>query len=193
MRIGYGIRHPAFAAVLARSAPDLSYHDDSWANGTLAVELSAHLGEVDLPDELVTSIRCVVEARGRIVVCQAPDGLHALPGGRRETGETMAQTAVREVREETGWHVDAETLTPLGFIHLRLRDDPPPGYAYPHPDSAQVVFGGRASTRATGPDDDWVDSDGWEVGSFLAEKSHVLDLALSPVSVPFVRAVLATG
>ncbi len=35
----------------------------------------------------------------------------ALPGGGHEPGETIAQTVVREVKEETGYDVEVETLT----------------------------------------------------------------------------------
>ena len=34
------------------------------------------------------------------------------PGGKREPGETLAQTAVREIREELGVQVDVESVVP---------------------------------------------------------------------------------
>jgi ADP-ribose pyrophosphatase YjhB (NUDIX family) len=38
------------------------------------------------------------------------NGLHALPGGRHELGETMTQTAIRETEEETGIRIDVTGL-----------------------------------------------------------------------------------
>jgi ADP-ribose pyrophosphatase YjhB (NUDIX family) len=193
MRAGFGRRHPGLATVLDHRTPVDSY-DVVWGNGSLPLRISTYLGaDIELPDVLVTSVRCVVEARGQIVVCRSPDELHALPGGRRERGETYRDTAVREVYEETGWHLDAACLGPLGFVHLELRGSPPPDYAYPHPDAAQLVFGGLARSRAEVRDADWVDPAGWEQGSFLVAKDEVLDLALSQSSTSFVRAYLAVS
>lgn len=38
------------------------------------------------------------------------NGLWALPGGTMETGETAEQTVVREVWEETGYHIEVTRL-----------------------------------------------------------------------------------
>jgi len=42
-------------------------------------------------------------------------GYWALPGGRVETGESVEQTVVREVKEETG--LDVKILTKIGEYH----------------------------------------------------------------------------
>jgi ADP-ribose pyrophosphatase YjhB (NUDIX family) len=45
----------------------------------------------------------VLDERGRLLMIRRTDsGLHALPGGRHELGETMTETAIRETAEETG-------------------------------------------------------------------------------------------
>lgn len=45
----------------------------------------------------------VLDDQGRLLMIRRTDsGLHALPGGRHELGETMTETAVRETAEETG-------------------------------------------------------------------------------------------
>lgn len=188
MRIGYGIRHPELIRILDRLTP-VSVFEDAWADGALMLKVSAYVcADIELPDELITSVRCVVDANDQVVVCRAPNELHALPGGRRENAESLPETAVREVYEETGWHLDADSLGTLGFIHLEIRNDPPAGYPYPHPDFTQLVFGGRATHRDAIPDEEWLDSAGWEQGSFLATKDAALGLDLTPISVPFVRA-----
>jgi 8-oxo-dGTP pyrophosphatase MutT (NUDIX family) len=45
-----------------------------------------------------------------LLVLRQDTRIWALPGGGRETGETCEQTAVREVREETGYDVKLERL-----------------------------------------------------------------------------------
>lgn len=45
----------------------------------------------------------VLDERSRLLMIERTDsGLHALPGGTHELGETMTETAVRETEEETG-------------------------------------------------------------------------------------------
>ena len=51
-------------------------------------------------------VRCTPDARLEVVICRRPStGLLALPKGTPEQGETREQTALREVREETGLSV----------------------------------------------------------------------------------------
>lgn len=51
-----------------------------------------------------------------------PDaGLWGYPGGKVRLGETVAEAAIRELREETG--VRAEAMGQLGTLDLILRDD----------------------------------------------------------------------
>lgn len=53
----------------------------------------------------------VQDDRGRVLLIQRTDnGLWSLPGGGQEIGETVAQTAVRETREETGIEVEVTGL-----------------------------------------------------------------------------------
>jgi 8-oxo-dGTP pyrophosphatase MutT (NUDIX family) len=59
------------------------------------------------PNSLVPAASAIVtDARGRIVLQRRTDNdLWALPGGTMDLGESLAQTVVREVREETGLDV----------------------------------------------------------------------------------------
>lgn len=53
----------------------------------------------------------VLDEQGRLLMIRRTDsGLHALPGGRHELGETMTETAVRETAEETGIRIKVTGL-----------------------------------------------------------------------------------
>lgn len=53
----------------------------------------------------------VLDAGGRLLMIRRTDsGLHALPGGRHELGETMTETAIRETLEETGITIEVTGL-----------------------------------------------------------------------------------
>jgi 8-oxo-dGTP pyrophosphatase MutT (NUDIX family) len=52
----------------------------------------------------------VLDPEGRVLLLRNDRDEWELPGGRIELGETPPECVVREVREETGWHVAAETV-----------------------------------------------------------------------------------
>src|SRR5262245_826148 len=72
------------------------YHDpDAPAANSIVVAASAY----------------VEDAAGRVLMIQRSDnGLWAIPGGRQDIGETIAVTAEREVREETGLLIEVVGL-----------------------------------------------------------------------------------
>lgn len=79
------------------------------------------MGRVDYVDDpaaplansVVPSVVAVVEdSGGRVLLIHKTDNdLWALPGGGHEIGESISDTVVREVKEETGYDVKVEAIT----------------------------------------------------------------------------------
>ena len=186
-RPGWGMRHPELTAVLQLKEA-AAVMEQTWGMGQ-AIRLAAYTGPADLPDEVVTSIRCIVRVGDQVVVCTNRDGFsHAWPGGRREAGETHAETACREVMEETGWTVDPASLELLGWLHMENLEPQPDDHPFPHPDFLQYVYSGRAAEGEGGRNPDWTDTDGYELTSCLTpiDEATVL-LADDPLAVAFLR------
>jgi 8-oxo-dGTP pyrophosphatase MutT (NUDIX family) len=187
MRPGWGSRHPVLVPVLESATPAM-VRETAWRDGTLPLRVAAYLGIAAVPDELVTSVRCLVQVGDEVVVCTDRDGTtHALPGGRRQQGETLSATAVREVHEETGWLVDEPSLVQLGWLHIEHLSAMPDDHPFPHPDFCQIVLAGRAREHAVGHGANWIDSDGYVIGSQLM----TVDRALQAVSDDESRVYLA--
>jgi ADP-ribose pyrophosphatase YjhB (NUDIX family) len=181
-RPGYGTPHPELTALLAALTP-AAESDFTWASG-ITVHAAAYPGAAARPAELVTSIRCIVQVGDRIILCHAPDEDHIWPGGRREPGETHAQTACREVHEETGWLIDPDALRPLGFLHFRQRETAPADHPYPHPDFLQVVYTTRTDRHA-GESGAWTDLAGWERTHDLVTRAELETASISAVQRAF--------
>jgi 8-oxo-dGTP pyrophosphatase MutT (NUDIX family) len=139
----------------------------AWMGGRLVLRVTAYTQPADLPEELVTSVRCIVHVDNRIVVCENESGFHIWPGGGRKPGETFADTARREVHEETGWLIDESTIRTLGWLHHEHINPAPDGHPYPHPDFLNPVLSARARERDGGEAAEWSDIEGYEVASRL--------------------------
>ncbi|QYN22219.1 NUDIX hydrolase [Amycolatopsis sp. DSM 110486] len=68
----------------------------------------------------------IQDERGHILMIRRTDNdLYSIPGGQLELGETLSQTAVREVREETG--IECEVISLVGLYsnpkHVVAYDD----------------------------------------------------------------------
>lgn len=165
-RPGFGMRHPELTALLAAHAP-VATHQVAWMGGTVPLQASAYLTVVDLVDDLVTSVRCLVRVDDLVVLCENVDGTHPWPGGRRWPGESYVETATREVHEETGWIVDRDSVRTVGWLHFEHLMPRPPEDRMPNPDFLQVVLAGTATDRDGGPDVTWTDTEGFESRSRL--------------------------
>ena len=71
-----------------------------------------HDPDAPRPNRLVPAASAVVaDTDGRILLARRRDNqLWTIPGGAMEPGETIAQTAMREVKEETGIEVEVVSL-----------------------------------------------------------------------------------
>ena len=68
------------------------------------------------------SVRGIILRDGKLAMQCIRDGEFKIPGGGREPGEDDMQALVREVREETGFHVIVDQVVGLGEI-VELRRD----------------------------------------------------------------------
>lgn len=114
-----------------------------WSNG-LSFRVTSYLSPEWPPLDTLISVRALVFQGERIMVVRHSEGIHLLPGGRREPNETLEETLYREIVEETGWAIC--TPSPLGFIRFHHLTPKPPDYRYPHPDFTQAVCIAEAET-----------------------------------------------
>lgn len=152
-------------AELLAADPTIASCRLSWMDGAMPLRLDAHFGAALPPDDLIVSVRCIVRVGDRVVLVENSAGdRHVVPGGHREAGETHAETAIREVHEETGWSVDPESLRQLGWLHFAQLGPRPSGSYDPHPDFVHLVMSGVGTHRDS---PDWTDIEGVEISSQL--------------------------
>ena len=77
----------------------------AWLGGTIRLRLRVYLTDEMPPLDYVSSVRAVVVPDAGCAVLRNADGVHVLPGGRREPDETLRETLCREIGEETGCRV----------------------------------------------------------------------------------------
>jgi 8-oxo-dGTP pyrophosphatase MutT (NUDIX family) len=180
LRPGYGIRLDSAARLLSQHTPAATIEAD-WPHGRIRV--SAYLGAIDLPSEIPGRVRCFVTDGDRILVTwDADDNPDCFPGGGAEPGETIAETASREVWEETGWRIDVDSIEVIGWIHLESLFDWSDDFPFTHPDSFMTVVRATAS-HSEGGDEPWVDIDGFIARSAFVTRAElprrVIDDAIS--------------
>lgn len=78
-----------------------------------------------MPTPIVVSAVVLRDAEGRVLtVRKRGTALFMFPGGKHEPGESAAQAAMREAREEIGVDLDPALLTPLGrFVAPAANED----------------------------------------------------------------------
>jgi len=104
------------------------------------------------PLELIVSVRAVLTAQDGMVFVFEDQGLHVLPGGRREKSEPVLEALIREISEEVGCAIVGEPRR-LGFFELRNDGPRPEGHPYPYPRNYHVVFKATAGPVTRAPVD----------------------------------------
>lgn len=111
-------------------------------------------------NSVVPSVVAIVrDERGRVLLIHKTDNdLWALPGGGHDIGESIIDTVVREVEEETGYDVEVETITGTytNPRHVMKYDDGEVRQQFSIAFRARLI-GGRAGTSDESSEVAWVD------------------------------------
>lgn len=156
-----------------------------WPTLGLRFDVKGFLTTIDPPLELVVSVRAIAFRGDEVFVFESEGDTHAVPGGRREAGESPGAALDREIREETGCAITGTPLR-LGILHLHLLTERPIEHKYPYPDTLQWVFVADVAGEATPSDDPFVDN-----GRFVPFTA-ARELVSSPAERLFLDAARAT-
>lgn len=78
--------------------------------------LDEHNYDPALPEIRRTGIRGIIFQGDQLLMIRSSFGEVKFPGGGQESGETDEATLLREVLEETGFHVLPESIRPFGQV-----------------------------------------------------------------------------
>ncbi|MGB9880479.1 MAG: NUDIX hydrolase [Anaerolineae bacterium] len=141
----------------------------------------------EYPKAPIVGVGAVVVKQGRVLLVRranAPNqGQWSIPGGTVELGETLAQAAVREVREECG--VEIEPGDVLSTFDLIQRDDKGRiRYHYVLIDLAARYVSGEPVAATDAMEVRWVDEKDLERLDVIPRLLPVLRKALQQVPEP---------
>ncbi|MBO0609350.1 NUDIX hydrolase [Myceligenerans salitolerans] len=140
-------------------------------------------------NSVVPSVVAIVrDDDGRVLMIHKTDNDRwALPGGGHEPGESIADTVVREVKEETGYDVEVETITGTytNPNHVMAYDDGEVRQQFSIAFRAHLI-GGERRTSSESDEVEWLTSD--QIDSLNLHPSMRLRLthALSGAERPFI-------
>src|SRR4051794_28258521 len=130
----------------------MTQHEDAPAHGQHYIGwLRQYVGHAPLL--MPCTAACIRDAQGRVLLMRRggeTQELWGFPGGAMELGESAAEGAVRETREEVGLEVVPERL-------IGIYTGPEYGFTYPNGDQVQLVltfFECRVVGGALAPDRD---------------------------------------
>lgn len=150
--------------------------------GHIQLRVQHYLSDQLPPAAYVSSARTILYRGSELLLVQQPDGkYHILPGGRCDPGETMEQTARRELLEETGWH--AGPLRQIGVIRFTHLTPKPADYPYPYPTFLQVIFAGQPTRYDAAA----VQTDQYVMRSMFVPQTAVSRLNLSPSNLLYLN------
>jgi len=123
-------RHPFFGG----------WHEE-WDG--VPLEFRACLSDELPPRAFVGSVRAIVLRDNKVLLVHSSVPILSV-GGRCKPEETIEQTLLREVAEETGWIVSPMDV--IGFIHCHHLDAQRPDWGRPAPDFIDPLFAVAAET-----------------------------------------------
>lgn len=139
------------------------------------------------PRRYVSSARAVVIDGDRVLLVQDRDGVHIIPGGKLEPGETPEEAMRREVIEETGWSL--VFCTPIGVLHFTHVHPMSEGQGT-QPDFLQVVYAGIPGKYYP----ELRETDGYEIGSEFVSIDQVRQMTLGTGQETYIEtAIKATS
>ena len=156
---------------------------DAWGGSTTSK--TRHAPEAN---SVVPSVVAIVrDDDGRILLIHKTDNnLWALPGGGHEIGESIVDTVVREVKEETGYDVEVETITGTytNPRHVMAYDDGEVRQQFSIAFRARLV-GGEARTSSESSEVVWVRPEEIEALDMHPSMRMRIQHALEERDVPF--------
>lgn len=70
------------------------------------------------------AVRGIIIKDGKYLLIHSKYGDHKFPGGGMEKGETLEETLLREVQEETGYHVMKDSIREAFMVREKRKGDP---------------------------------------------------------------------
>ena len=139
-------------------------------------------------NSVVPSVVAIVcDDVGRILLIHKTDNnLWALPGGGHEIGESIVDTVLREVKEETGYDVEVETITGTytNPRHVMAYDDGEVRQQFSIAFRAKLI-GGEARTSSESSEVAWVPQEEIEGLDMHPSMRMRIHHALAERKVPF--------
>lgn len=139
-------------------------------------------------NSVVPSVVAVVQDDGgRVLLIHKTDNdLWALPGGGHEIGESIVDTVVREVKEETGYDVIVETITGTytNPRHVMAYDDGEVRQQFSIAFRARLI-GGKARTSSESSEVEWIAPEDLQTLDMHPSMRLRVEHALEGRDVPF--------
>ncbi len=134
-------------------------------------------------------VAIVMDDRDRILMIHKTDNNKwALPGGGHEIGESIADTVVREVKEETGYDVEVITLTGTytNPRHVMAYDDGEVRQQFSLAFRARLI-GGETATSSESDEVEWVGVEELQALDLHPSMRQRIADALSGADRPIIR------